>query len=88
MTIKLLRETKPDYIAYCFDRKDGSFRNELYTEYKANRSDAFGEFRIDKLKPSSGRITLEIKFTGYQEKSINVELGESQYLGCLELLPV
>jgi DNA polymerase-1 len=39
MTIKLLREIKPDYLAYCFDRKDGSFRLELYSEYKANRSE-------------------------------------------------
>jgi DNA polymerase-1 len=39
MTIKLLREEKPDYMAFCYDTKHGSFRNELYSEYKANRSD-------------------------------------------------
>ncbi|MCB0407964.1 MAG: DNA polymerase I, partial [Bdellovibrionales bacterium] len=39
MTIKLLREIKPDYIAYCFDRKDGSFRLDLYDAYKANRGE-------------------------------------------------
>ena len=27
-----------NYIAYCFDQKDGSFRNEMYEDYKANRS--------------------------------------------------
>ena len=39
MSIKLLRENKPDYMAFCFDRKEPSFRAELYTEYKANRSE-------------------------------------------------
>jgi DNA polymerase I len=37
MIIKLLRDNKPDYMAFCLDQKDGSFRDELYTEYKANR---------------------------------------------------
>lgn len=39
ITGKMLRQLKPDYLAYCFDRKDGSFRNEKYEEYKANRSE-------------------------------------------------
>ena len=45
MTGKMLRELKPDYIAYCFDRKDGSFRHEMYEEYKANRSEMPEELR-------------------------------------------
>ncbi len=39
MIVKLLREVKPDYMVCCFDRKDGSFRNEFYPEYKAHRDD-------------------------------------------------
>ncbi len=39
MVIKILREHKPDYVAFCFDRKDGSFRTEIYPEYKANRGE-------------------------------------------------
>lgn len=39
MSIKLLRDLKPDYLVYCFDRKEPSFRNELYPEYKANRTE-------------------------------------------------
>src|SRR5690606_22867643 len=39
MTIKLLREMKPDYMAYCFDSKEPGFRVELYEEYKANRTE-------------------------------------------------
>lgn len=39
MSVKLLREIQPDYIAFCFDSKEPSFRLELYPEYKANRSE-------------------------------------------------
>ncbi len=39
MTLKLLREVQDDYVVYCFDRKDKSFRFDLYGEYKANRAE-------------------------------------------------
>ncbi len=39
MTVKLLREIKPDYMAFCFDRPEPSFRKEIDPRYKANRSD-------------------------------------------------
>lgn len=39
MSMKLLRDVKPDYLVYCFDRKEPSFRNELYEDYKANREE-------------------------------------------------
>ncbi len=39
MTIKLLKEKKPDYMAYCFDSKERSFRSDLYEEYKAHRTE-------------------------------------------------
>lgn len=39
MTQKLLKDEKPDYLIYCFDRKEPTFRNDLYEEYKANRSE-------------------------------------------------
>ncbi len=39
MSLKLIREVKPDYLVYCFDRKEPSFRHELYSEYKAHRDE-------------------------------------------------
>lgn len=37
MTVKLLREIRPDYMAFCFDRPEPSFRKALDPRYKANR---------------------------------------------------
>jgi DNA polymerase-1 len=34
---EVLREEKPDYIAVAFDPKGGTFRHEMYPEYKAQR---------------------------------------------------
>lgn len=39
MSLKLIREVRPDYLVYCFDLKEPSFRAELYTEYKAHRDE-------------------------------------------------
>ncbi len=39
MSVKLLRENRPDYMAYCFDLPEATFRDELYADYKANRSE-------------------------------------------------
>ncbi len=37
MLIKLLKEHKPKYLAIAFDRKEPTFRHQLYADYKANR---------------------------------------------------
>ncbi|RYZ72867.1 MAG: hypothetical protein EOP05_10560, partial [Proteobacteria bacterium] len=39
MTVKLLREIRPDYMAFCFDHSGDSFRKEIDVRYKANRSE-------------------------------------------------
>ncbi|MCO5113163.1 MAG: DNA polymerase I [Bdellovibrionaceae bacterium] len=39
MTVKLLNDYKPDYMVYCFDRPEPSFRKELDPRYKANRTE-------------------------------------------------
>ncbi|MFZ3228682.1 MAG: DNA polymerase I [Pseudobdellovibrio sp.] len=38
MIAKLLKEKKPDHIVFCYDRKEPSFRKDLYVDYKANRT--------------------------------------------------
>lgn len=39
MVLKLLREQKPDYAVFCFDRPEASFRKEISPAYKATRSE-------------------------------------------------
>lgn len=39
MILKLLKDEKPEYLVFCYDRKDPSFRKDIYPEYKANRSE-------------------------------------------------
>lgn len=39
MTLKLLREERPDYLVYCFDLSEPSFRTDMFKDYKANRDE-------------------------------------------------
>lgn len=39
MTIKLMREIRPDYMVFCFDRSEETFRKQIDPNYKANRSE-------------------------------------------------
>lgn len=48
-------------------------------------SDAFGEFRIDRLEPESGPCTVEIAAPGHEPHARSVQLGQSVYLGTIEL---
>lgn len=38
MIVKLMKDKNPDHIVFCYDRKEPSFRKDLYTDYKANRT--------------------------------------------------
>ncbi len=38
MITKLFKDEKPDYMIFAYDRKEPSFRKELYPEYKAHRT--------------------------------------------------
>ncbi len=40
MLLKILQDIHPTYVAVCFDVAGGTFRDELYTEYKATREKA------------------------------------------------
>jgi DNA polymerase-1 len=39
MLLKLLKEEKPQYLVFCYDRKEPSFRKALYSDYKAHRTE-------------------------------------------------
>ena len=40
MLMKIIDELKPDYIVACYDLPGGTFRNEVYKNYKAGRKKA------------------------------------------------
>jgi len=46
MIIKLMKDKNPDHLVFCYDRKDPSFRKDLYTEYKANRTQMPEELQV------------------------------------------
>lgn len=39
MITKLFKDEKPDYMVFCYDRKEASFRKDLYQDYKAHRTE-------------------------------------------------
>ena len=51
--LELIEKEKPTHLAIAFDPPGGTFRNDLYQEYKANR-DATPQLVIDSLEPLCG----------------------------------
>lgn len=60
MLARLVEEAKPEHVAVVFDSKGPSFRKEMYTEYKANRSAP-----PDDLVPQFDRIEELIRLMGF-----------------------
>jgi hypothetical protein len=48
-------------------------------------TDDFGDFKIDNLEEKSGTYTLRIDYTGYETKTIEVDLTESLSIGTIFL---
>lgn len=48
-------------------------------------SDAYGDFKFDGLDEGSGGYRIEIEAPGHKAKALEVELGESLYVGTIEL---
>ena len=46
MIIKLMKDKNPDHIVFCYDRKEPSFRKDLYTEYKAHRTEMPDDMQV------------------------------------------
>ena len=53
--LELIEREKPTHLAVAFDPPGGTFRNEMYPEYKANRPDT-PQLIIDALEPLSGIV--------------------------------
>lgn len=46
MIVKLFKEKSPDHMVFCYDRKEPSFRKEIYTDYKANRTEMPDDLQV------------------------------------------
>lgn len=46
MIVKLFKEKNPDHMVFCYDRKEPSFRKDLYTDYKANRTEMPDDLQV------------------------------------------
>ena len=64
MSVKLLREVKPKYMVYCWDRPEPSFRKNLDPNYKAHRAEMPQELSVQippmkKLTELMGIVSME-----------------------------
>ena len=46
MIVKLFKEKNPDHILFCYDRKEPSFRKDIYSDYKANRTEMPDDLQV------------------------------------------
>ena len=69
MIMKLLKEKKPEYIVFCYDRKEPSFRKELDVNYKANRTEMPDDLQVQMpyIKQVAGLFGIaDIEAPGYE----------------------
>lgn len=71
MTVKLLKDLKPDYVAFCFDRGEPSFRHEMDERYKANRSEMPEDLQVQ--IPYIYKITEALGLPFFSEKGYEAD---------------
>ena len=73
MLINVLRDEQPTHVAVAFDRSRQTFRSEIYTEYKANRSTSPDEFKgqVDLVKEVLDALNIVwLDLEGYEADDI------------------
>ena len=88
---KIIDEEKPEYIAVSFDSVEPSFRNEIYSEYKANRQEPPEDLRpqipLIKEVVSAFNIPL-IEKSGYESDDIIGTLAREAYKESVQVVIV
>ncbi|MDH4261660.1 MAG: DNA polymerase I [Spirochaetia bacterium] len=77
MVFKLMKELSPDYFTLTFDPPGKNFRNELYSEYKANRKETPPELKLQILEIQTIAKSLEMPMlvlNGYEADDIIASL--------------
>jgi DNA polymerase-1 len=81
LLIKVLRDIDPAYIAVTFDRKEPTFRHQMYKEYKATRKKAPDELyaQIPIIKDLLGVLKIKIyEKAGFEADDIIATLAKSK----------
>lgn len=73
MIVKLLKEKNPEYIVFCYDRKEPSFRKDLDVNYKANRTEMPDDLQVQmpfirQVAPLFGICDIEV--AGYEADDV------------------
>ena len=80
MLAKVIREEKPDAVAVVFDPPGGSFRNEIYPDYKANRDaqpeDLSAQFPVARELLEAHRIPV-LEVAGFEADDVIATLVKS-----------
>ena len=71
MTVKLLTEVDPSFLAYCFDRKEPSFRKKIYEPYKANRIEMPEDLQLQ--VPYIEKITQALGIRSYDKEDFEAD---------------
>ena len=69
MIVKLFKEKNPDHVVFCYDRKEPSFRKDIYTDYKANRTEMPEDLQVQMpyLKQVAGLFGIpDIEAAGFE----------------------
>jgi DNA polymerase I len=77
MILKLIKDERPDYLAFCYDLKEPSFRKEIYSEYKSNRTEMPED--LVKQMPYIRKISDLLGIKSYEQ----VGMEADDLIGCL-----
>ncbi len=91
MIAKLLKEKNPEYIAFCYDRKEPSFRKDLDQNYKANRTEMPDDLQAQMpyIKQVAGLFGIQdIEVPGYEADDLIGTLSVMAYKAGFEAIIV
>lgn len=74
-----------DNITDCVDAAVVFLQDQSGKKLAQQTTDPFGDFKFDGLDKNSGNYTLKITHSDYSEQTVDVKLGESVFVGVIEL---
>ncbi len=77
MILKLIKDERPDYLAFCYDVKEPSFRKDIYSEYKSNRTEMPED--LAKQMPYIKKVSELLGIKSYEQ----IGLEADDLIGCL-----